>query len=104
MTVEKLRSVGEQELLLVVERLSTQDRHRIVHLVELLSRAPDEVRAASQRKLRQLLAADDISVAGSLEQIDGILAGIESDLRGREARTRSVRFPRTLRGRLATGG
>jgi len=104
MTVESMRSEDEQELLLVVERLSTQDRHRIVRLVELLSRAPDDVRAESQRKLRRLLAADSVSVSGGLEQIDGILAGIESELRGREAQRKRPVFLRALRSRIATGG
>lgn len=104
MSVEGIRSEGEQELLLVVERLSTQDRRRIAHLVELLSRAPDDLRAASQSKLRRLLSGDQMAGADGIEHIDRVLAGIESELSGREVRSARSLFPRVLRSRAATTG
>jgi hypothetical protein len=102
MSIEGIRSQGEQELLLVVERLSTQDRRRIAHLVELLSRAPDDVRVASQRKLRRLLAGGHMAGADGIEQIDKVLAGIECELRG--VRAPRDEFPRLFRSRAATTG
>jgi hypothetical protein len=104
MSVDEIRSEREQELLLVVERLSTQDRRRIAHLVELLSRAPADVRAASQRNLRRLLSGDHITESDGIEQIDKVLAGIESELSGRDERTRGDVFPRAFRTRAATTG
>lgn len=102
MSVEGIRSEGAQELLLVVERLSTQDRRRIAHLVEMLTRAPDDVRVASQRKLRRLLSGDQIAAENVVEHIDRVLAGIESELAGDQARTPRDAFPRLFRSRAAT--
>jgi hypothetical protein len=80
MSFEGIGFRENEELLLVVDRLSTQDKGRIVRLVELLNRAPHDLRRSSQRKLRRLLAGESMSHDECLESIDGMLSGIEREL------------------------
>jgi hypothetical protein len=103
MTVKEYGSEGEQELLLVVERLCTQDKRRIVSLVELLSRAPANLRAASQRELQRVLSRECMTHGECIESIDSVLAGIEFALGSREALHSGQEFPQPAMGRVASG-
>ncbi len=104
MTIEGIVATAEHELMLVVERLATQDKRRIVQLVELLCRAPAEVRTAHQRKLRQLLARESLTHAQCQEGIEGILAGIERELVVSDKGSSEPEFLRARLGRAASVG
>ena len=84
MTIKDTVTTTEAELMLVVERLATQDKRRIVQLVELLCRAPVDVRKANQNTLRQLLARESMTHADCQQGIESVLAGIERALVARD--------------------
>ena len=66
------------DLLVTVERLSTQDQRRIVRLIHLLAEAPDALREHAQRTLRELIAREPETRADCLGEIDLIIARVES--------------------------
>jgi len=68
------------DLLLIVERLSTQDQRRLVRLVSLLAGASDELREQTQRLLRELIARVPETHAECLHEIDEIIARVEHRL------------------------
>ena len=68
------------DLLLIVERLSTQDQRRLARLVSLLASAPDELRDQAQRRLRELIAHVPETHSECLDEIDEIIAGVEHRL------------------------
>ena len=68
------------DLLLIVERLSTQDQRRLARLVSLLASASDELRDQAQRRLRELIARVPETHAECLDEIDEIIAGVEQRL------------------------
>lgn len=68
------------DLLLIVERLSTQDQRRLARLVSLLASAPDELRDQAQRRLRSLIAHVPETHSECLNEIDEIIAGVEHRL------------------------
>jgi hypothetical protein len=102
MTLEGTVDACGRELLLVVERLSTQDKRRIVQLVELLRRAPAEVRKTSQLKLRRLLARESMTHAECQESINSVLAGIEQELVLRDIGLSDDEFPGPELGRAVS--
>lgn len=71
------------DLMLVVERLSTQDQRRIVRLIDLLRIAPDWLRKRTQRTLKRLIAQEPQTHAECLASIDGIIALAERELQVR---------------------
>jgi hypothetical protein len=71
------------DLMLVVERLSTQDQRRIVRLIDLLRIAPDWLRERTQRTLKRLIAHEPQTQAECLASIDGIIALAERELQVR---------------------
>ena len=71
------------DLMLVAERLSTQDQRRIVRLIDLLRIAPDWLRERTQRTLRRLIAQEPQTQAECLASIDGIIALAERELQVR---------------------
>ena len=102
MAQEIFHAEALHELMLIVERLSTQDRGRIVNLVEMLSRAPRNLRAASQQRLRGLLTGERMTHKECVEVLDTVLAGIERELSGRES-TAPQEWPGSLAHRAAAG-
>jgi len=68
------------DLLVIVERLSTQDQHRIVRLIHLLAQSPDAVREQAQRMLRELIASEPETRADCLAEIDRVIARVERTL------------------------
>jgi hypothetical protein len=68
------------DLLVIVERLSTQDQRRIVRLIHLLAQAPDALRQQAQRMLRDLIAREPETRADCLGEIDRIIARVEYTL------------------------
>lgn len=104
MAIEGTVAASEAELMLVVERLATQDKHRIVQLVELLCRAPAELRKANQHKLRQLLASESMTHAECQQGIESVLAGIERALVVRDEALPGRKLLRPGPGRAAAGG
>ena len=68
------------DLLLIVERLSTQDQRRLARLVSLLAGASDELRDQAQQRLRELIAHVPETHAECLDEIDEIIAGVEHRL------------------------
>lgn len=68
------------DLLLIVERLSTQDQRRLARLVSLLASASDELRDQAQRRLRELIAHVPETHSECLDEIDEIIAGVEQRL------------------------
>ena len=68
------------DLLLIVERLSTQDQRRLARLVSLLASAPDELRDQAHRRLRELIAHVPETHSECLDEIDEIIAGVEHRL------------------------
>ncbi len=65
------------DLLLIVERLSTQDQRRLARLVSLLASASDDLRDRAQRRVRRLIASVPETHAECLDEIDEIIARIE---------------------------
>jgi hypothetical protein len=90
--------------MLVVERLSTQDKRRIVELVELLRRAPSDVRKTNQLKLRRLLARESMTHAECQESINCVLAGIERELVLRDIGLSDDEYPGRELGRAGSRG
>jgi len=68
------------DLLLAVERLSTQDQRRIVRLIGLLAQASDELREQTQDILRRLIAREPETQAECLRRVDEIIARVELQL------------------------
>ncbi len=68
------------DLLLIVERLSTQDQRRLARLVSLLANASSELRDHTQRRLRELIARVPETHAECLDEIDEIIARVEHRL------------------------
>jgi hypothetical protein len=104
MTIEGTVATTEHELMLVVERLATQDKRRIVQLVELLSRAPADVRTTNQRALRQLLARESLTHAECQQGIESVLAAIGRELVGRDSGSAGQESLRPAAGRAVSAG
>ncbi|NNC65175.1 MAG: hypothetical protein HKN84_10350 [Gammaproteobacteria bacterium] len=68
------------DLLLIVERLSTQDQRRLARLVSLLAGASDELRDQAQQRLRELISRVPETHAECLDEIDEIIGGVEHRL------------------------
>jgi hypothetical protein len=68
------------DLHVIVERLSLHDRGRIVRLIELFRRAPDQLRELTQQRLRELIASEPDSHEACAEVIDSIIEHAESEL------------------------
>jgi len=81
------------ELMLVVERLATQDQSRIVRLIDLLSEAPDDLREQTQRMLRALMAREPETHAECLNGMDAIIAHAEHKLEHATVIARNPEFP-----------
>ena len=77
---EVMFSEQTTDLLLIVERLSTQDQRRLVRLVSLLASASSELRDQTQRRLRELIARVPETHAECLDEIDEIIARVEHRL------------------------
>ena len=77
--------------MVAVDRLSTQDQTRIVHLIGLLQHAPDDQRERIQKNLRKLIAKDPQTRAECLADIDGLIASAERELRAEVVPMRRVR-------------
>ena len=91
MTVNAMAQVTSpsdaHNLMVVVERLSTQDQSRIVRLIDLLRLAPDFLREQTQEKLKDLIAQEPQTHAECLAFIDSIITQAEREL---EAKLRLV--------------
>lgn len=104
MSIKGSVAAAECELMLVVERLATHDKRRIVRLVELLRRAPADARTANQRKLRQLLARESLTHGECQAVIDSVLADIERELVVRDSASAGQELLRPRAGRAASVG
>jgi hypothetical protein len=86
-------SAEATDLLLVVERLATQDQHRIVRLIDLLSEAPDDLREQTQGMLRALIAREPETHSECLSGMDAIIAHAEHKLEHATVITPKPEFP-----------
>ena len=68
------------DLVLVVDRLSTQDQARIIRLITLLGIAPAWLRDRTQRMLRDLIARQPQMQTDCLAHIDAIITRAEREL------------------------
>jgi hypothetical protein len=68
------------DLMLVVDRLSTQDQARIIRLITLLGIAPSWLRDRTQRMLRDLIAREPLMQTDCLARIDAIITRAEREL------------------------
>ncbi len=62
-----------------VEQLTDADQHRIIRIVNLLTRVPASVQRRTQRMLRELLDADPESVVECVEGIDEVIEYLENE-------------------------
>ena len=70
------------ELFFIVERLSMHDKRRIVRLIQLFQKAPDDLREATQLRLCELVASRPHTYAECAEGIDEIIEGAELEFDG----------------------